>query len=122
MYVDAMFGQEGDTTTLSSQSLMTDNRYACLSLSYYQKGHATGTLSVVFEYNMGNQEVSDINNDDTQDRWFIRHLRFEPGLSKLYIIVTHGDDMDGVIAIDDIDLLEDNHCIGRYDYIFKPMK
>ena len=118
MYVDAVFGQEGDTTTLSSQSLSIDNSYTCLSLSYYQKGHATGTLSVVFEYFMGNQEAFDINNDDTQDRWFIRHIRFEPGLSQLHIIVTHGDDMDGNIAIDDVDLLQGDHCIGRYDYVF----
>ena len=113
MYVDLSFGEEGDSTTISSTNLLITDNPACVSVNVLGMDVNSGRLSIIFEYADGSEEERYLNYIDTQGRWFTEHVRFNPGLKQFHIMAARGNQNGGIIAIDDIMILDDNKCIGK---------
>lgn len=116
IYVNASFGQEGDTASLSFPNVTLASTYKCLALKYYQAGSSAGSLSAALYYQDGSQEMIYINADDTNSKWFLQHIPFDTGLLKFQILATRGDTDAGLIAVDEIDILAEEDCVGMFRF------
>ena len=112
MFVNTSYGEEGDTSTISSSNFSTDGNSRCVSLHYYGAGVTSKFLSVLLDYEDGSQVERYLNYIDTGGRWFTEHVLFGPGLKQFHIVKTRGDADGGIVAIDDIEILQDSKCIG----------
>ena len=112
MYVDMSHGQEGDSAVLTGKSNSVDSIYQCISFHHYQSGVNAGFLSVTFNYDNGYQEIVFMSTEANQERWFNTHLPFHVGLQNVQFIVTRGPREEGIIAIDEVDLLLEAQCVG----------
>ena len=112
IYVDMSHGQEGDSAILTGKSYSVDRKYQCISFHYYQSGFNAGFLSVTFSYDTGYQDIVFMNTEANHERWFITHLPFHMGLQNVQFGVTRGTGEEGIIAIDEVDLLLDAQCVG----------
>ena len=113
MYVDLSFGEEGDSTTISSTNLLISDNPACVSVNVLGVDVNSGSLSITFDYDDGSEEEIYLNYIDTQGRWLTEHVRFDPGLRHFHVMATRGNQNGGFIAIDDIMILDDIKCIGK---------
>ena len=91
-----------------------ESTYKCISLQYYQAGIAAGSLSAALDYQGGSQQMIYINADDTNNKWFLQHIPFDTGLVKFQISATRGDTDKGLIAVDEIDILTEEDCVGMF--------
>ena len=112
MYVDLSHGQEGDSAILTGKSNYVDSRYQCMSFHYYQSGFDAGFLSVTFFYDTGYQDIVFRSTETNHEKWFISHLPFHVGLQNVQFIATRGTGEEGIIAIDEVDLLLEAQCVG----------
>ena len=113
MFVNTSYGQEGDTTTISASNFSTDGNAGCVSLNVFGTDINSGRLSVILDYNDGSKEERYLKFIDTNGRWFTEHVLFGSSLRQFHMVTTRGDDNGGLIAIDDIMILEDTKCIGK---------
>ena len=113
MYADMARGLEGDTATVSIQSSSVDNSYSCLSIYYYQTEIDASFLSAVFVYGNESEDTVIVKKDGIEERWLVRHIPFNPGLQTVRIVVTKGSGNEGIIAIDDVDLLKKDDCVCK---------
>ena len=113
MFVNTSYGQEGDTTTISSSNFSNDGNAGCVSLNVFGTDINFGRLSVILDYNDGRTEERYLKTVDTYGRWFTEHVLFGSSLRQFHVVATRGDDTGGLIAIDDILILDDTKCIGK---------